>query len=68
MDVIRDYGYLANEYSATTEDGYILTLTRIQSNGNKMPVLIIHGVLATSEMWIVNGPSKSLGESKIHNT
>uniref|UniRef100_A0A1B6GJH8 Lipase n=1 Tax=Cuerna arida TaxID=1464854 RepID=A0A1B6GJH8_9HEMI len=60
VDVIREYGYEAEEYSVVTEDGYILALTHIKSNSTKLPVLMMHGVLAASEQWVLKGPGQDL--------
>lgn len=62
MDVIRSYGYLAKDYKVTTEDGYILGITHIKSSGTKIPVLMLAGVFAASDMWVLQGPKKDLGK------
>ncbi len=61
-------GYVCESYHAETPDGFILTLFRIPSdhqgnpfNPNKLPVLLIHGLLDSSFTWITNFPSQSLG-------
>lgn len=61
MDVIRSYGYKAAEHTVVTEDGYILTLTQIKTKSTKMPVLMMHGVIAASDQWVLKGPGQDLG-------
>ena len=57
-------------HKVTTCDGYILTIHRIRyhnsdkntDNQKKLPVLLQHGLLADSALWILNGGNKnSLG-------
>lgn len=50
-----------------TKDGYLLEIHRIPHGKNKQkfrnfPVLLQHGVVASSADWIINGPSKALGK------
>lgn len=50
-----------------TKDGYLLEVHRIPHGKNKkqfrnFPVLLQHGVVASSADWIINGPSKALGK------
>ena len=61
-------GYACESYQAQTEDGFILTLFRIPSDHeghlhvpNKLPVLLLHGLLDSSFTWINNFPYQSLG-------
>jgi len=49
-----------------TKDGYLLEIHRIPYGKNtkqfkNFPVLLQHGVVASSADWIINGPSKALG-------
>jgi len=66
--LIRDHGYPVEEYTVETRDGYLITIHRIpygrDANGSKekkrLPVLIMHGFLECSEVWLPRGPKKSL--------
>ena len=52
------YGYKAEEHEVITEDGYILTLFHIK--GRSPPVLLVHGILDSSDTWLLRGEN-SLG-------
>jgi lysosomal acid lipase/cholesteryl ester hydrolase len=60
--VAKGYGFEA--HTITTDDGYILELHRIINKDyakQERPVMFLqHGILASSESWIMNGPD-SLG-------
>uniref|UniRef100_A0A336L176 Lipase n=1 Tax=Culicoides sonorensis TaxID=179676 RepID=A0A336L176_CULSO len=56
---IKKFGYPNENHKLTTDDGYKLSLHRIpskRSNGNvtREPVLLIHGLLCSSSMWVVS--------------
>ncbi|CAH0403267.1 unnamed protein product [Chilo suppressalis] len=59
-------GYLSVEYPVVTEDGYILRMFRIveakNCNRSKLqpPVLLMHGLLESSDVWTDGGPSTGL--------
>ncbi|KAI5737914.1 hypothetical protein M8J77_000710 [Diaphorina citri] len=55
-EIIRYWGYPAEEHKVTTEDGYILTIFRIPNPG-KTPVLFLHGLTASSDCWLTRDPS-----------
>lgn len=66
---IKSHGYPVNVHNVVTRDGYVLSLYRIPGSPNsstnlenKIPVLLMHGLFESSNAWIVQGPSKSLGE------
>ena len=64
--MIKDGGYNVETHFATTLDGYILTLFRIPSRRgntekNKKPVIIQHGLLDSSYAWTCNSADESLG-------
>lgn len=54
----------------TTEDGYILSIHRIPGGPKstvargKSPVLLIHGLLAASDIWVLRGSQHDLGTVK----
>lgn len=65
--LITKYGYTAETHEILTEDGYLLSIHRI-SGSKKYPtkhgkpvVFLQHGILSSSAVWILNGPSKGLG-------
>lgn len=65
---IKYFGYPLEVYDVTTKDGYILQLHRIPhgvnssktTSGKKPVVLFIPGMLCSSGVLIINGPSRSL--------
>lgn len=62
LTLIENAGYNGEAHQVDTEDGYILKLHRIipkKSNGLK-PVLLCHGILATSADFLITGPQIAL--------
>nr|CAD7578026.1 unnamed protein product [Timema californicum] len=64
-ELIAKKGYPAETHSVTTEDGYILTLHRIPygksgPSNNRPAVLVQHGLLCSSDAWVIMEPEKSL--------
>lgn len=55
------------EHIVETEDGYLLTHFRIPhgragaSARRRRPVILQHGIASASDMWILMGPERSLG-------
>ncbi|CAH2056976.1 unnamed protein product, partial [Iphiclides podalirius] len=60
-------GYRAEEHTVVTDDGYVLTVFRIPKGKNcrggvrQPPVLIMHGLLLSSDSWLDSGPHAGLG-------
>ncbi|XP_063837023.1 lipase 3-like [Ostrinia nubilalis] len=58
-------GYQTEEHKITTDDGYILKCFRIlpKCTGNlkRYPILLMHGILDTSDVWILAGEKLGLG-------
>merc|ERR1712179_581220 len=56
--IIRHWGYQAEEHFPITEDGYILGMHRIPRGKrnseplNRPPVLLMHGLMSSSSCWI----------------
>nr|CAD7392366.1 unnamed protein product [Timema cristinae] len=67
VELVRKSGYPCEEHLVVTEDGYILTVHRIPigrvpSNQINLrpPVLLMHGLLATSDCWMLTPPEQTL--------
>ncbi|XP_068617398.1 lipase member J-like [Battus philenor] len=64
-ELARKYQYPMEVHEVTTDDGYILTLHRIpkgrNSIRNDIVIFLMHGILDSSDSWILQGPNKSLG-------
>ncbi|XP_053618640.1 lipase 1-like [Plodia interpunctella] len=59
----RKYGYLSEKHTVITEDGYILTNFRMrarQCEGKRPPVLVMHGLLMSSDSYLDAGPRAGL--------
>ncbi|KAJ8667200.1 hypothetical protein QAD02_008862 [Eretmocerus hayati] len=66
VGLVKRHGYPAEEHKVTTPDGYRLRFHRIPGSPSKpkargKPVVYIqHGILASSDMFVVAGPNKDL--------
>ncbi|KAF4531446.1 hypothetical protein B566_EDAN004217 [Ephemera danica] len=59
--MIARAGYPAESHLVTTEDGYILTVHRIPTTRARgEPILLQHGLLASSADWLIPGPGRAL--------
>ncbi|GMP66694.1 hypothetical protein CsSME_00026950 [Camellia sinensis var. sinensis] len=63
--MVDTQGYVCEEHTVTTNDGYILSLQRIPAGrsgkkSNKPPVLLQHGILIDAAAWLLNSPDESL--------
>lgn len=60
-EYIRKYGYPVESYEVETADGYILQMHRIPCYfSTKLPVLIQHGILGSSDHFVITGPKQGL--------
>lgn len=60
-DYIKKYGYPVENYEVETADGYILQMYRIPSmRCDKPPVLIQHGIIGSSDHFVITGPKQGL--------
>ncbi|CAK1590795.1 unnamed protein product [Parnassius mnemosyne] len=65
-ELAQEYGYASEQHTVTTDDGYILTMFRITRGKNchgpirKPPVLLMHGLLMSSDSWMDSGPKAGL--------
>lgn len=58
-DYCKFYNYPVETHKVVTEDGYILTLFRIQKKNTIIkeglkPIFLQHGLLDCSDTWIIN--------------
>ncbi|XP_077262886.1 lipase 3-like isoform X2 [Temnothorax americanus] len=67
IGLVEQYNYPAEEHSVTTEDGYNLKIHRIpgspllsNSKTKKEIVFVQHGLLVSSDSWVLYGPGKDL--------
>ncbi|KAL7287741.1 hypothetical protein TKK_0018124 [Trichogramma kaykai] len=60
IELIKSFGYPAEEHYVKTEDGYVLALHRIPGKKGSAPILLHHALLESSFVWIINGKEKGL--------
>ena len=64
IELINKYGYRGQAYTVTTADGYKLGVHRITRkqgpDPDRLPVLLVHGLLGSSADWLVIGPEDAL--------
>eukprot|EP00128_Syssomonas_multiformis_P014845 Colp12_sorted_trinity150504_noHs@25687 len=64
IGIAQVYGYPIETHKLQTPDGYILTTFRIPHSKNNTvigkPVLVGHGILDSSDGWLLNGEEDSL--------
>lgn len=56
-EIIEAAGFEFEEFEVETEDGYLLTMHRVfkNSSAGKPAIMLQHGILSSSETWILNG-------------
>lgn len=64
LEYCKYFEYPIEQHPIITEDGYILTYFRIQKKGSKIvagkkPILLHHGLLDSSDTWVINDESKA---------
>uniref|UniRef100_T1GBG6 Lipase n=1 Tax=Megaselia scalaris TaxID=36166 RepID=T1GBG6_MEGSC len=57
-DRIEKYGYPSETHQVETEDGYILQNSK--TNSTKPPVLVVHGIIGSSDHYVITGPKQGL--------
>ncbi|XP_065215517.1 lipase 3-like [Planococcus citri] len=57
-DYIEHYGYTAEHHNVISEDGFLISVFRIPSEGT--PILLQHGLLLASDSWVLQGPEYDL--------
>ncbi|XP_025996194.1 lipase 3 [Solenopsis invicta] len=66
IGLVGQYNYPAEEHNVTTEDGYNLVIHRIpespllNNKKKKKVVFILHGIMLSSDNWVLYGPGKDL--------
>lgn len=62
-ELTAKYKYDTQEHKVVTQDGYILTVFRILSKCDRVkqhPVLLLHGIFDSADLWIIAGTNKGL--------
>ncbi|XP_026761354.3 lipase 3-like [Galleria mellonella] len=58
MQLLKKYGYRAEQHDVMTSDGYVLTMYRIPSDGPV--VFLMHGLFCSSDDFVTTGPGIGL--------
>lgn len=62
-ELVDKYGYPNEQYTIVTKDEYLLTVFRVLSKCERVqpyPVILLHGLIDTSDTWILTGPKSGL--------
>ncbi|CAH2261198.1 lipase 1-like [Pararge aegeria] len=63
-EISAKYGYISEEHTVTTEDGYMLTIFRMRKRScrqfKRPPVILMHGLLQSADVWLDAGPNAGL--------
>ncbi|KAL0481687.1 lipase [Acrasis kona] len=59
-EVITDEGFLYEQHSCVTKDGYVVTLDRMPNKKSRNVVYFQHGILDSGYAWVGNGVAHSL--------
>ncbi|XP_073831789.1 lipase 3-like [Musca autumnalis] len=63
-DRIKNFGYDSETHKVQTKDGYILNIFRVINSTitgrQKSPVLMMHGLISSSDAWVLRGPKDAL--------
>ncbi|CAK1599471.1 unnamed protein product [Parnassius mnemosyne] len=64
-ELATKYRYSSEEHTVITEDGYVLKVFRILSKcksfSASLPIILMHGLYDSSDLWILSGPQTGLG-------
>ena len=66
--MVERHGYSAEEHYLTTDDGYNLRIHRISGSPSnpkskgKPVVYLQHGIIASSDSFVLMGPGRDLGK------
>lgn len=65
QQIVEENGFVFEEHTVETQDGYILTMHRVfmneSKNGDFKPILMQHGIEDSSFEWIINSNDKAPG-------
>ncbi|CAG5041729.1 unnamed protein product [Parnassius apollo] len=63
-ELATKYRYPSEEHTVITEDGYVLKVFRILSKcrtvSERLPIILMHGLFDSSDLWILSGPRTGL--------
>ncbi|XP_050080658.1 lipase 3-like [Anopheles maculipalpis] len=59
--LLQNDGYTSDRLQVRTDDGYLLTVYRMQPKKSRLGVVLLHhGIRQSSDMWMFLGPKRSL--------